>query len=134
MAVAIPEGVQDWLDKPVFWHLATVNADGSPQSTPVWVTTDGPHVIVNTAIGRCKDKNMRRDGRVVLSSVDPENAYSFLEIRGTVVDIVEGQAAEDRIDDLAEKYLGQRPYPYRQAGERRVTFVIEPTAIYGWQR
>jgi hypothetical protein len=75
---------------------------------------------------------MRRDGRVALSATNPENPYEAVEIRGKVVDIVDGQTAEDDIDDLAEKYLGQRPYPYRTPTEQRVIFKVEPTYIGGY--
>jgi PPOX class probable F420-dependent enzyme len=132
MGVAIPEKAQDWLRGKHFWHLVTLGPDGVPQSTPVWGSTDGTYVLVNTAIGRAKDRNMRRDGRVALSATNPENPYEAVEIRGKVVDIVEGQAAEDDIDDLAEKYLGQRPYPYRTETEKRVIFKIEPTYVGGY--
>ena len=91
--------------------------------------TDGTNVIVNTAMGRRKDVNMRRDGRVALSTIDLQNPYDWVEIRGKVVQFVEGQPAEDGIDDLGEKYLNQRPYPYRAPGEERVIFVVEPTAV-----
>ena len=132
MGVAIPEKVQTWLEGKAFWHLVTLDSDGSPQSTPVWGSTDGTHVTVNTAKGRAKDRNMRSDGRVALSATNPENPYEMVEIRGKVVDIVDGQAAEDDIDNLAEKYLGQRPYPYRTPDEQRVIFKIEPTYIGGY--
>lgn len=134
MAVPIPDDVQAMLKGKLFWHLATVGPSGAPQSTPVWADTDGTHVIVNTALGRAKDRNMRATGRVALSTTDPSNPYGFVEIQGRVAEIVEGQPAEDGIDDLAEKYLGQRPYPYRASGEKRVIFKIEPTAIHTWSR
>jgi PPOX class probable F420-dependent enzyme len=134
MGVAIPADVQDWLKGKTFWHLVTLGADGSPQCSAVWADTDGTHVLVNTAIGRTKDRNMRRDARVALSAVDPENAYATVELKGKVVDVVEGQPAEDLIDDLAEKYLSQRPYPFRTETEKRVTFRIEPTYVGGWGR
>jgi PPOX class probable F420-dependent enzyme len=132
MGVAIPEKVKSWLEGKHFWHLVTLGEDGMPQSTPVWGATDGTHVLVNTAKGRAKDRNMRRDGRVALSATNPENPYEAVEIRGKVVDIVDGQAAEDDIDNLAEKYLGQRPYPYRSPGEERVIYKIDPTYIGGY--
>jgi PPOX class probable F420-dependent enzyme len=132
MGVAIPDNVKTWLDGKTFWHLVTLGPDGSPQSTPVWGATDGTHVLVNTAKGRAKDRNMRRDGRVALSAINPENPYEAVEIRGKIVDVVDGQTAEDDIDDLAEKYLGQRPYPYRTPTEERVIFKVEPTYFGGY--
>ena len=132
MGVAIPEKVKSWLEGKTFWHLVTLGPDGMPQSTPVWGSTDGTHVVINTAKGRAKDRNMRGDARVALSATNPENPYEMVEIRGKVVEIVDGKPADDAIDDLAEKYLGQRPYPYRQPGEEREIVKIEPTYIGGY--
>ncbi|MFN8188401.1 MAG: PPOX class F420-dependent oxidoreductase [Gaiellales bacterium] len=134
MAVEIPADVQAMLRDKNFWHLATVGPNGAPQTTPVWADTDGTHVIVNTAKGRAKDRNMRAEPRVALSAFDPSNPYGFVEIQGRIAAIVDGQPAEDGIDDLAEKYLGERPYPFRGPGEQRVIFKVEPTAVTTWQR
>lgn len=125
---AIPEGVREKLEQKTFWHLATINEDGSATSTPVWVDVEDGQVIVNTAIGRLKERNVRRDPRVALSMTDFENPYDWAEIRGRVVELVEGEPAEATIDALARKYIGS-DYPYRQPGERRVTMRIEPTRV-----
>lgn len=125
---AIPDGVRAKLEQKTFWHLATINEDGSATSTPVWVDVDGGHLIVNTAIGRLKERNVRRDSRVALSMTDFENPYDWAEIRGRVVEFVEGEPAEASIDTLARKYIGS-DYPYRQPGERRVIMRIEPTRV-----
>ena len=77
---------------------------------------------------------MRADGRVALSSFDFSNPYGFVEIQGHVIEIIDGQPAEDGIDDLSEKYLGERPYPYRKPDERRVIFKVAPTAVNTWER
>jgi PPOX class probable F420-dependent enzyme len=96
---------------------------GSPQVTPVWVDYDGRHVIINTAEGRQKDKNLQRDGRVALSIMDPENPYRYLEVRGHIEQrTLDG--ADQRIDAMARKYLGQEKYPYRQPGEVRVIYKV----------
>ena len=121
----LPTKYADLLNKKAFANLATLNRDGSPQVTPVWVDFDGKHIRVNTAVGRLKDKNMRRDPRVSLSIQDPENPYRYLEVRGKVVEHTE-KGAEEHIDSLAQKYLGQAKYPYRQPGEVRVLYKIEP--------
>ena len=126
---AIPEGVRAKLEQKTFWHLATINEDGSATSTPVWVDVDRGQVIVNTAIGRLKERNVRRDPRVALSMTDFENPYDWAEIRGRVVEFVEGEPAEATIDALAKKYIDQDRYPFRQPGERRVTMRIEPTRV-----
>jgi PPOX class probable F420-dependent enzyme len=82
-------------------------------------------IRVNSAKGRVKDRNMRRNPHVALSIVDPDNAYRYLELRGRVVEITEA-GADDHIDRLAKKYLGQDRYPYRRQGEVRVTYKIVP--------
>ncbi len=87
MAQPIPESHRDILEKKSLAHLATLMPDGSPQVTPVWCDFDGVHVRVNSARGRRKDRNMRRDPRVSLSLCDPDNPYRYLEIRGQVVEI-----------------------------------------------
>ena len=122
---AIPEKYLDLFHKKAFAQLATLMPDGSPQVSPVWIDYDGKNILVNTAKGRTKDKNMRRDPRVGLDLLDPENPYRHLSIRGRVVDITE-QDADAHIDKMAKKYLGQDKYPYRGQGEVRVIYKIEP--------
>lgn len=121
--------VRGKLEEANFWHFATLNDDGTPTTTPVWVDVDNSHVLVNTAIGRRKEKNVRRDPHVALSSTDKENPYSWTEIRGRVVEFVGGKEADDSINRLAKKYLGEDVYPYRQPGEERVILRIEPTQV-----
>ncbi|MFQ5695295.1 MAG: PPOX class F420-dependent oxidoreductase [Terriglobia bacterium] len=128
MPQAIPQKFQDLFQKQTFAHLATLNPDGSPQVTPVWVDFDGTHVLVNSARGRRKDKNMRARPRVALSLQDPENPYRYLEVRGRVAEITE-QGADEHIDRMAKKYLGQDRYPYRAPGEVRVLYKIKPEKI-----
>jgi len=125
MPAAIPAGFRDLLSKKAFAHLATLTPGGAPQVTPVWFDAVDGHVRVNSAKGRFKDKNMRRDPRVALSIQDPENAYRYLEIRGRVVEITE-TGAEAHIDALAKKYLGLDTYPNRKPGEVRVIYRIAP--------
>src|SRR5580765_4833906 len=128
MAATIPEKFKDLFTKVAFAHLATSMADGSPQVTPVWVDYDGSHVRVNSAKGRLKDKNMRRDKRVAFSIQDPENAYRYIAVRGEVVEITE-QGADAHIDALAKKYLGKDRYPFRGPGEVRVIYKIRPEKV-----
>lgn len=125
MANVIPEKFLDLFKKRAFANLATLMPDGRPQVTPVWCDYDGQHIIVNTARGRQKDRNMRRDKRVSLSIMDPENPYRYLEIRGTVTEITE-EGAADHIDKMAKKYMGVDKYPNRQPGEVRVLYKILP--------
>jgi PPOX class probable F420-dependent enzyme len=128
MAEVIPEKYLDLFKKPAFANLGTLMGDGSPQVTPVWVDFDGKHVRVNSALGRVKDKNMRRDPRVALSIQDPENPYRYLEIRGKVVEITQN-GADEHINKLTQKYLGKPEYPYRKPGEVRVVYKIEPQKV-----
>ena len=128
MSEAIPEKYVDLFKKPAFGNLGTLMKDGSPQVTPVWVDYDGKHIRFNSAKGRVKDKNIRRDPRISITLQDPENPYRYLEIRGKVVEITE-KGADAHIDSLAKKYLGKDVYPYRQPGEVRVTYVIEPNSF-----
>ncbi len=125
---AIPDNYRDLLDKQVFAHLGTLMPDGSPQVTPVWVDYDGSHILVNSAKGRVKDRNMRRNKKVALSLADPENPYRHMAVQGEVVDITE-QGADAHIDSLAKKYLGKDKYPFRQPGEVRVIYKIRPDKV-----
>jgi PPOX class probable F420-dependent enzyme len=128
MSQAIPEKYVDLLQKPAFGNLGTLMKDGSPQVTPIWVDYDGKHVRFNSAKGRVKDNNIRRDPRVSISLQDPANPYRYLEIRGRVIEITES-GADDHINKLSQKYLGNPVYPYRQPGEVRVTYVIETDKV-----
>lgn len=125
MAQVIPENYKDLFQKKAFASLATVMPDGTPQVTPVWVDFDGKHVIVNSARGRRKDKNMSKNSAVSLSVMDPDNPYRYLEVRGRVAEITE-DGADQHIDKMAKKYMGVDKYPYRQQGEVRVMYKIEP--------
>jgi PPOX class probable F420-dependent enzyme len=127
--VEIPEVVHAKLKERSFWQLATVNDDGSPTATPVWADVEDGHVLVNTAIGRRKERNVRRDPRVALATVDAANPYSWIEIRGRVVEFVEGTPADDSINRLTRKYLGRDDFDARDPGERRVLLRIEPTRV-----
>src|SRR6202000_3276854 len=99
----IPSSHLDLFKKKAFAHLATVMPDGQPQVTPVWVDYDGRYVVINTAQGRQKDKNMARDGRVAMSIADPDNPYRYLEVRGRVAErTLEG--ADKHIVAMAKKY------------------------------
>ena len=124
----IPEKYADLFTKPAFANLATVMPDGSPQVTPVWVDFDGSHILFNSALGRVKDKNIRRDPRVSVAIQDPGNPYRYLEVRGRVVEITQ-KGADEHINKLSQKYLGKPVYPFRQPGEVRVLYRIEPEHV-----
>jgi PPOX class probable F420-dependent enzyme len=125
MSANIPERYMDLFEKKAFANLATVMPDGTPQVTPVWIDYDGNHLLVNSARGRQKDKNMERNPSVSLSIMDPDNPYRYLEVRGRVTEITE-EGAEDHIDKMAKKYIDQDKYPWRRPGEVRVLYKIEP--------
>jgi PPOX class probable F420-dependent enzyme len=126
----LPQAWKDRLSKPVFVHLTTLMPDGSPQTSPVWIDIEGDTLIVNTAQGRVKDKNMRRDPRVALSATNPDNPYEPLMVRGKVSDI-STDGADAHIDRMAKKYLGKDKYPFRQPGEVRVIYRITPEHVSG---
>ena len=107
--------------KLTFAHLGTTMKDGAPQVTPVWFSFDGTHLVLNSAKGRVKDRNMRARPAVAVSILDPENAYRYLQIMGRIVEVTE-QGADAHIDSLAKKYLGQDTYPWRKPDEVRVIY------------
>lgn len=112
-----------------FAFIATLDRDGSPQVTPTWVDTDGKNILINTANTRQKFPNVKRDPRVSISLVDQGNPYKAIFVKGKVTSIQQGEIAENHIDRMAKKYLGQDKYPYRQPSEKRVLLTIEPTKI-----
>lgn len=128
MKDVIPKQFLDLFERRAFASLATLLPSGAPQVTPVWCDFDGAYVLINSARGRVKDRNMRRDPRVSLVILDPDNPYRYLGIQGRVVEITE-QGADAHIDRLAKKYLGLDQYPYRQPGEVRVIYKIKPERV-----
>jgi PPOX class probable F420-dependent enzyme len=126
MASKIPDQFMDLFQKKAFANFATLMPDGSPQVTPVWVDFDGTHVLVNSARGRQKDKNVKKNGNVALAIIDPDNPYRYLQIMGKVDEITE-QGADAHIDKMAKKYMGKDKYPYRRPDEKRVIYKILPT-------
>lgn len=124
----IPASHRDILTGPNYAHLATLMKDGSPQVTPVWVDVDGDTVIINTAEGRTKTRNLDRDGRVAISVHDQANPYRYIQIRGKVIEKTSA-GADEHINRLAKKYLGQDTYPFSRPGEVRVLYKIEPASV-----
>jgi PPOX class probable F420-dependent enzyme len=129
MSAKIPENFMDLFQKKAFGSLSTLMPDGSPQTNPVWVDYDNGEVWVNTAVGRLKDRNMKRDPRVSVAVIDPDNPYRFVEIRGKVRQVTQ-EGATQHIDKMAKKYLGKDKYPFAQAGEQRVLFKIKPEHVH----
>jgi PPOX class probable F420-dependent enzyme len=126
-AVSIPESHRDLFDKQTFAHLATLMPNGTPQVTPVWVMLDGDLIVVNSAKGRQKDRNIRARRRVALSIHDPVNPYRYIAVRGPVVEITE-EGAREVINRLSEKYTGNATYDGPPT-ETRVTYKIRPDSI-----
>ncbi|MCG8422868.1 MAG: PPOX class F420-dependent oxidoreductase [Proteobacteria bacterium] len=122
--VKISETLRTVLEKKSFVHLATIMPDGSPQVSPVWVDLDGDRIMINSAEGRLKDRNIRRDARVGLSVTDPDNPYHCYMLRGRVTEIT-NDGADDHIDRMAKKYIDQDKYPFRTPEEVRVLYYIE---------
>jgi len=112
-----------------FAFIATLMKDGSPQITPTWVDVDGDLILINTAEGRVKEKNVKRDKRVAVSIVDSANPYNMVTVRGKVVEQVTN-GADAHIDKLAKKYLGMDKYPYRTPTEKRVILKIHADKVF----
>jgi PPOX class probable F420-dependent enzyme len=116
-------------EDPNLLFVGTVNSDGSPQVTPVWTDLENGYITFNTAKGRAKERNLRRDPRVGLSIASRADPMTKVDVIGRVVEMIEGDEAEGQIDDLSEKYIGQRPYPWRR-GETRIKVLVEPVRVY----
>lgn len=124
----LPEAVKAMLNKKTFVHFGTLMKGGGPHVSAVWVDLDGDHILINSAEGRLKDRNVRKDARVALSATDPENPYHSVTIRGRVVDI-STEGADEHIDAMAKKYMGVDSYPYRTPEEVRVIYRIEADRV-----
>ena len=112
-----------------FAHFVTLNPDGSPHSTPLWIDADEDgHILVNSAVGRRKDRNVRRDPRVAVSVHEQGDPYKWLSVQGTVVSIVTGEEAEAHIDFLNRKYHDSAPWEY-VPGQQRVLYRIRADAV-----
>ena len=124
----IPNDFHDLLkdETKAFLFLATIMADGSPQVTPIWFSTDDTHILINSAKGRVKDRNMRARPQVALVIQDPRTPYRYLQIRGHVVEITE-EGSDDHINTLSLKYDGE---PWKKvAGQVRVIYKILPEHV-----
>lgn len=125
-APPVPDSHRDLLEQPLIAHLATIRPDGGPQTNPVWFEWDGEHVKLSQTRARQKARNMEQHPRVALSITDPEDPYRYLEVRGEVVRI-DDDPDRSFIDHLAERYMGQRPYPYHQPEDERIVVHVRPT-------
>ena len=120
--------VKELLEQPNFTHLSTLREDGTVHAVVVWQHVEDGKVALNSSEGRAWPANVRRDPRVTITVHDNENPYEYVEIRGRVVDDTH-DGADEHIDAMAKKYLGQDEYPFRQPGEERVIFRVEPERV-----
>ncbi len=128
MADTLSEKARALINRPVLASLATLNPDGSPQITPLWIGLDGDDVVFNTARGRIKARNLEKDHRVAVSVIDPDDQYNVVAFRGTVTDVTT-DGADANIDALAKKYLGVDSYPMRREGEVRLRITVRTDRI-----
>lgn len=129
MRTTLDDRDRELLAAPNFVTVSTLRPDGSIQAAPIWVDVDGDTVVLNTAEGRAWPENLRREGHATLTVQNLENPYEYVTISGHVsADTTDG--ADEHIDQMAKKYLGQDTYPYRQPGEQRVIFRITPDRVY----
>ncbi|MGH9925220.1 MAG: PPOX class F420-dependent oxidoreductase [Nitrososphaeraceae archaeon] len=130
----ITEPVIQLLNGKNFVYLSTLMKDGSPQVTPTWIDIDEDDnsILINTAEGRIKHKNVSRDPRVAISIYDQNNPYNMVLIRGRVIEQIK-EGADEHTDRLAKKYLGMDKYPYRTPNEKRVILKIKPERVYHQQ-
>jgi PPOX class probable F420-dependent enzyme len=129
MSVTLPDGLREVLDSKAFSHLTTLDPDGFPQSSAMWIMRDEDHIVFNTAKGRRKHRNMVNDPRVSVSISPPDDTYVNYSIQGRVIEMRETDGVEI-IDTLARKYLDDvDKYPWLTPGMVRVTVIVEPTRI-----
>lgn len=129
MPVKIPQSLKKILEDKAYGHVVTFNAQGNPEVTMVWIDVEGDEVLFNTAEGRRKPGNIRRDPRVIVSVQDRNNpqSYAVFHGKGRVTDA----GADEHIDKLAKRFLGADKYPFRQPGEKRVVVRIAVDRIGG---
>ena len=127
MSTTLSAKAKALIDRPIIASVATVDAEGRPQLTPVWIDRDGDDLVFNTARGRAKTSNLERNPHVAVSVVDPDDPYNVVVVRGQVSETEDG--ADAHIDSLAKKYLGVDSYPMRQPGEVRVKFQVQADKV-----
>jgi len=128
LAITLTERTVKLIDGKNFAFLATLQPDGSPHVTPMWIDHEGDMILMNTAMGRIKQRNVTRDPRVSIAIVDSNNPYDRIVMHGRVVSQTE-QGAEAHIDKLAKKYTGANKYQKASPTEKRIILKIEPLQI-----
>lgn len=127
MATINDPEVRDLLEKPNYAVVSTYNQNGSILSTVIWADAENGNIAINSALGRTWPSNLQRDPRVTLLIQEAGNPYNFVEIRGEAQATADG--ADEHINRLAKKYIDQDEYPFRQPGEQRIKFLIEPQHV-----
>ena len=130
MAIALPQSVKKIVQDKAYGHVITFNADGKPQVTMVWMDVEGDEVLFNTAEGRLKPKNLRRDHRVIISVQDRNDPRSYMVFHGKAS--VTEAGADEHIDKLAKRFLGADKYPFRRPGEKRLVVRVKVDRIGGY--
>ncbi|MEK7364479.1 MAG: PPOX class F420-dependent oxidoreductase [candidate division NC10 bacterium] len=130
MAIALPQSVKKILQDKAYGHVITFNPDGKPQPTMVWMDVEGDEVLFNTAEGRVKPKNLRRDNRVIISVQDRNDPQSYMVFHGKAS--VTEAGADAQIDKLAKRFLGVDKYPFRRPGEKRLIVRVKVDRIGGY--
>jgi PPOX class probable F420-dependent enzyme len=130
MAIALPQPVKRILEDKAYGHVVTFNANGTPQVTMVWMDVEGDEVLFNTAEGRLKPQNLRRNPRVIVSVQDRNDPQSYVVFHGTASLTEAG--ADGNIDKLAKRFLGADKYPFRRPGEKRLLVRIKVDRLGGY--
>jgi PPOX class probable F420-dependent enzyme len=128
MANKLEGRARELLEQPNFVAVATVDEDGVPDVKVVWADVDGDKVVLNSAEGRKWPERLRNQGRATVTVVNHDNPYEYAVIKGRLTDDTH-DGADENIDALAKKYLGKDEYPFRQPGEQRVLFRLEPERV-----
>ena len=129
--ITLPDRLKEIIDSRAFAHLTTLDPDGAPQSSAMWIMRDGDRIVFNTAEGRRKWRNLKSEARVSISINNLDDPYENWSIQGRVVDLRTSDGV-DVIDALARKYLdGVDKYPWLTPGQVRVTVIVEPTRVAG---
>lgn len=133
MSVTIPDSHKDLLEGPVYVTLATVLPSGQPHLSVVWCGFDGEHILINTARGRVKDKNMTARPKATVMAIDPQNPYRWIEVRADVAEATE-EGGVDHIHELSRLYMGKNYYgdfapAERASQETRVIYKLKPNRV-----